>query len=1032
MLNVALDNLGLERIVDTGTGEATAAVVLERDLVTASSDGSVQVWRRSDGALVGRTEAPSPLVALADSGSEMPLLAAVDRAGRLELLDLTDPARPRIRPLDAALSPGEPLRALAFSGHGVNVFNQGADVLAIGARGEVLRADIATGAVVSRGSIRGFRGSLPWRPDGRGLWLTAARFLPEASEDREGVLVATRDGAVAELDLSRHQGKTRVEPGLAPGRILALDRVPYDEPELALGTSGGLVSSDYLYEEKFAAQHGLAVTGVAVGYEEGLRFAGGEGVSLSEEAGIAYDRASAFGPPVRALDIGFTGIAALHPHGLVSVLGPATTGLAPVELEESPVSSFAPDGSLLVAHGYDANHVEEIVAVDPRPLGEEEYEEDREKRTYRPNPSWWPEAEDPEALYVNSVAADESYVVAGGQDPLQTAVVLVWDAKTGKPLHRLALGTGGVDLAEPSIVAKVLLLPKRHEIAAYSAAQELLAVWSTDTWQLQASIPVGPIGDMALSPDESTLVAANLGEDEELEVEPGEETKLLFVDLASDRVEKQVSTTAATAIAFSADGSTLASADKAGTIRFRSANGQGEVRPPIHLGEVAEEMAWSPDGSTLAVDGSEGGIVLVDPESGAISNPLPVFDLSGASPEWSPDGRLLAVPEAEADEDGEGLEPGPIVVWNLGAQNLERRMCQLAGGPATPDDWRGLFAVSSSRPLCRSPQHREPVTPEVDDAGGLEEPEALFESDGSLVAADREGHQARIGRLEQFTTPMPAYDWSPRGLAWSSPGQLNVLTKGATRARSWPCACGGVAWDGNDLVSVEVGGRSLIRLDERNGNVRATPLRSAVRFYSPTLLGMLGDRAIFAASRSEPGRGVPSSLFAVAPGGLVTKLPQQVPGTIYRVYPSASEDTLAFVAASSGVGCYLTTTVGIISEVHGQIDVHFPPSPFGKKLTWVRSVQVAPDGSVAAAIAPGDCGAEAQGGLQPLASRYLLRGGRWRSTGERGWDVQAAADGSAFVLGQPRENEVAATLTLRAGGSSQVLSDRSEGLVVRP
>jgi hypothetical protein len=1028
MLDVAVDGQVVERVVDTGAREVTAALVLERLLITADGDGMVRVWRRSDGALLGERRVGSALIALADSASAMPLVAAADRGGRIALIDLTNPLRPRIWPLDRALPQGERLRALAFSGEGANVFGRGADVVAVGARGLVGYVDATTGELVSRTSLKGFRGNLPWRHNGDGLELTAAKFLPEASEDREGLLVATAAGAVADLDLGRGQGKTIVSPGIAPGRITSLDRVPYWDPELALGAEGGLVASVPFEEGEVAAQRGPTVTGVALGIREGLWWAGEEGVHFGKPT-YSYETNRGFGAPVIGLNSGFGGIAAIHPGGFVSILAPTGTGLSPTELEPTPAASFDPDGRLLVANGYDANHVDDLALVDPRPLGDDEYEEDRVVRSYRPDPDWWPEAEEPDALYVNDIAADGEFVVAAGQDPEHKAAVLVWDA-TGEPLRRLTLGTASVETGEPSVVARVLPMPGRHEIAAYSAVQELIAIWSTDSWQLETAIPVGPLGDLSLAPDERTIAAVDLGEDEEGYVEAGERTDLMFIDVDRGKVDHEVARRGVERVAWSPDGSSLATADVGAALRLLSPDGREEVRPPIHLEDAVEGLAWRPDGDILAASLQDGGIALVDPGTGTVSAPLPnEAEFEAPGPEWSPDGGLLAAPSSEYDESIEGFAPGPLTLWALSAPRLERRMCQLAARPATPADWVRYVDTGAPRRLCRSPRHRDPARPPVGDASKLRGLDLVYQAAGALFAADLAGHHVRIGRLEDYPNPTPAYAWSGNALAWSSPGQANVLEEGQARARSWPCTCSGIAWNGGEVVSLEVSGRALIRIDPERDTVRSVRVRGALP-YAPTLLGMVGDTAVVAAYEREPDRSTPSTLFAISPDGRTERLPGDAHGSIYMHDPTASPDKLAFVAGFYAGVCEGSTSIGVVSLAGGKVRVRFPPSPLSEDAA-VRSVQVAADGSVLATLVPVPCQMGSPTEPEPAARRFLLEGDRWRSLGGRGWDVQATAEGVA-VLERSAEWGVPGELALVANGSRRVLAPRAAGLVARP
>jgi WD40 repeat protein len=1003
MIDVAVDGRGVERVVKTGSGEVSAALVLEGHLVTAGGNGSVQVWRRSDGALLGETEAAAPIAALTDTDTSSPFLAAVDDRGAVELVDLADPGKPRVLPLGPRLAGGETPLAVAFS-------KEPLEVVAVGAGGELLRVDQTTGKIVSRASLRDFRGSLPWRSDGSGLHLSAAKFVPEVYEDEEGLLVATADGSVADLDLARGQGKTVLDAGVAPGRVLDLDRAPYSEFGMAVAASGGYVVSeeDALSEPRPIA--GPPVTAVAIDSEGGLWRGGSGGVAVPETS----DRPLS-GPPVRGFGPGFHGIAALNAGGRASVLGPAGVGISMADTEVTPIASFDPDGRLLIASGYDANHIEEIRAVRPQPrLPDDGYQEEDVLKTYRPDREWWPEAEDPDALYLNDVVSDGEHVVAAGQDPEGEAAVMVWDAHSGEPLQHLTLGTGGLSTALPSIVTKVVLLPERHEIAAYSAAQELIAIWSTESWELEDSVPVGAVGSLSVSPDESTIVTVGLAADPEFDVESGEPIDLNFVDVEGARLDHEVRLPGAVEAAISPDGATLAVADAGGSLRFRSADGRQREGAAVELGGAAAALAWRPDGELLAVALREGEILLVDPRSGEVSESLPVETYSPSQGlSWSKDGSLLATLSAEIEEEGEGYDPGPARIWTLDGASLERRMCELAGCGSSSAE-----AIAAAGPL--------------DDASRLSGIDLVFGREGDLVAADLEGETARIGHLEEYPNPPVAYDWSGDGdLAWSSPGQVSVLLSGAERPRAWPCACAGVAWDGEEVLSLKLDGSALVRVDPARGSLSTSPIRGLPPF-APTLLGVVGGQPIAAAYEREPDRSTFSDLYRIDSDGSARFI-GEADGSIYKLWPSSSPRALAFVAGLSSGVCYSTTNVGIVAAgAGGEVSVRVPPPPLGEEPVLVRSVQMAADGSVGATF--GRIGCDEEGILEdqePLAERYLLDAGRWQPTGAEGFDVQATANGTAEVK-RSDQRAIPGALALVSDGDRRLLAPQIEGLVARP
>jgi len=1005
MIDTAVENQLVESAVKTGE-DVTAALVTETELVTAGAGGSVKSWDREEGAPLAETQVGRPIELLAEGESGSPVVAAVDHSGRLALVDLSDPGLLRILPLAARLKVKETPVALAFSQ------NPG-EIVAVGSGGEVLRADATTGTPLSRSNLREMRGDLPWKGT-ESLELAAARFVPEVYEDEEGLLVGLTDGAVADVDLVRGQGKTVLDVGIAPGRILSLDRIPYGETVLAVGTSGGVVTQSEEGEPN--PYPGPAITGVVAELEGGIWAGGKEGVSFGP-----YFQSPDSGPSVLGFEVSHDGIAAIGPGGRVSILGRPGVGLSLEETETTPVAAFDFHDHLLLAEGFDANHIEELHAVRPQaPLPGDEYSEEDVVQTYQPGKDWWPGAEEDEsafaeapALYLNDVVGDEEFVAAGGQDPNGDAAVMVWDAHSGKPLQHLPLGTGGVETELPSIISQVLLLPGKHELAAYSATQELLAIWSTDSWELVDSVPVGPAGSIALSPDEDTILTVGV-ELEEAEEEDYDETdnltELKFVDVDSGQVTGEVPTHGVSEAAFSPDGSILALGDENGYLRLRSPDGREPAGPLVQLRGNPEALAWRPDGEMIAVSLYQ-GVVLVDPASGEVSEPLPPHDeyspALGLS--WSSDGSMLATLNPTEAEEGEGYDPGPAEIWTLGAEALERRMC----------------AVSA----CRS--DKAPSGNRVD-ASQLSSADLAYRKNGDLFAADLDGGATWIGRMDEFSTPPPSYDWSEEGFAWSAPGRIGVLLDGEEKARFWPCVCGGVAWSGDEIVTLETNGKNLVRIDPRREKLRATPVHGLPSFQ-PALLGVVGGSPILSAYGSEPDRSTPSMLFQVRPDGRVQKITKDAHGSIYRIWPSSSPSKLAFVANLSGGACYSFDHVGVLSQgPGGRLGLSFPPSPLGEEEpSSVRSLQVAGDGTVTATIGGIGCTDDGRPeDHEPLAKRYRLEGNRWTPTGEEGYDVQAVA--GTPVIEESEGFSRPGTLLVGVGEDSQEIAADVEGMVARP
>lgn len=701
MLEVALKGSGVERVIETGANRVTATIRLEHLILTSGDDSVLRVWRPATGALVGEARSPHAFVTFGEAAG-LPLAAAADSTGLITLVDLSDPHHPRLLPLAESAGRGKAL-AIGFSAGGKQV-------LVVRHDGEVERFATVGGRRLGSASIlQGLTGA----SDPGSAALVIAQFAEEYLGPPRHLLLAFANGAVVSVGTGGGGARLLLAPGQTPGAITSVAQIP--SGQIAVGTRGGLVSVEKRGETPIV-ETGPPVSGVAFNDEDELLIAETEGVTRRSED---WESHGPYGRTALGLSGGHGGVLALNPDGAITVLGPIESGLGlPHPSVYSPVVAFLPGGGLVLAEGWAPNHIERLVAVRP---GHETVEGNEvpspEIRAYEPAASWWPDPEESEegeeesGLYVNDVVADREFVGAGGQDPNGEAAVMVWDAGSGRPVRHLPLSTGGLNPNEPSIVTTLALIPGKHLLAAYSAVQQLVAVWSTDSWKLLASIPVGQAGDLEVSPDESTLVAVGVNSDEETVGSGKVPSKLVFIDTGSMAIDHEVRSEEVDRAVFSPDGTQLSLLGLDGTLRFRSADGRVEDGPPIQLEGQPLELAWRPDGKLLAVSVDERGVVLVDPHSRQVSAPLPnetteVFDLA-----WSGDGRFLADSAAAEDEETGVYDAEATEIWGLSAPRLQRRMCQLAGGPMDSADWHKLVDPElPARRLCR-PQVALPSSP---------------------------------------------------------------------------------------------------------------------------------------------------------------------------------------------------------------------------------------------------------------------------------------------------------------------------------
>jgi hypothetical protein len=690
MLEIALQNLGIERRIDTGSPQVTAALRLRHLLVTAGGDRALRVWRPATGSLIGVAHSRRPFVSLGEAFG-LPLAVGADKAGALTLVDMSDPHHPRLRDLPKSHGRG-PALTTSFSSAGNQV--------------RVLRSDGELEAFTTLGGRRVDAVDLVAADEGL-LGGSSLGHLKLAQFETSGwgaptqLLLGFSNGAVVRSDLRGTAAILLVPPGFSSAPLTSLAAEP-GGGEIAIGTKAGMITLGRPGASP-ELRPGPSPSSVAFNSDDELLAADAEGLARSTNVYLP-EEANPVGP-LFTLVPGAGGVVGLYRGGVVALIGPTATGVGLEGFVDGPALSFLPGGDLAVAEQAYEDQSDAISIVRPG------HEVDNgfpvvnpEVRSLRAGPHWWPKEAASETglgLYLNDVVADREFIVAGGQDPTGEAAVLVWSTRTGMPVRRLPLATGGLNPEEPSIVADVVLVPGQDLLAAYSAAQQLVAIWSTTTWKLVASVPVGRATDLTVTPDESSLVLVGPQHevaDAEFQTGP---SKLTFIDPADGRIDHEVQIPEAGAIAYSPDGQSLALAAKGGTLRLLSDDGRKELRPPIHLDAEPLAIAWQPEGGLIAV-GTEGfGVELVNPLTAKESAALPSDGEWVSALSWSPDGHFLADVPGLQGEDG-NYEPGPTEIWKVGDGFLRKRMCQLAGGPIGRKQWRSLIGDGGSyRALCR-------------------------------------------------------------------------------------------------------------------------------------------------------------------------------------------------------------------------------------------------------------------------------------------------------------------------------------------
>jgi WD40 repeat protein len=968
----------------------TAATASSTAVIAADDTDELGVWSPQTGQLTARRTLERPLVKLASSQHSQ-LAVSVDTASVITVWDLADPYHPDALTLGRAPVPADQIAAIGPDGN---------DVLLLTTDGTLYPYDVATGARLPRESWQQLTGH---RSSAAGM-VTAASLATNEYSDQTTVLIGTASEGVIRVELGHAPGRRVIAPNAFTGTVTSLLEIEYSEPRYVLGTTAGVFQFNEHGHEISARRGppdaGLALTRNASTDATTLYTADAAGTTatpLNVPTGTGTELPEPSGRPMASMTQGATGPVGVAQDGTI-LFTRSAAGLSRPTAEATSIATFTPDGDLLETRGENATHVERIVKVRPDASESADgFPEDHIVKSYYPAHGWWSSEEASQVgWYVNSAVSDGQYVAAGGQDPTHTAVVLVWNAKTGRPIRRLALtegaplGTGVRGETAPSLVTQVVLLPHRHLLAAYSTLQELLVLWSTDTWQEVASIPVGPIADFDVSPDESTVMLVSLA-DSISEVHAGNtSSRLLFVDLSAKQITRTVAAPGAELAAYDESGGLVVFSDDGERIAQRTSSGTRAGARTINVEGNPNSIAIRAHSSLVALGSRYGGVMLANLQGGQVSAAL--APPPGASPidvDFSPNGALLVATNGIAQERNFANETQPSL-WNLSDGSLERRLCELAGGNPSTAQWRAWFPKIHRRELCPIPRSGQPAQRTV------AEPEIAYQVGETIYVADRSGGAIPFGSDGNRLTPT-SFAWSPAGaVAWLSEDTLNVVQPGRGLYTA-PCPCSGVRFAGEEVVALEADGSTLLRFPPALTRPRRRVIASKAA-YQATLLAATPTGALASGFVSEPMLASNSLLYRILPHGLVQPV-RHLPNGQIQPPTATSPDgkTIALVSLLSGGACFNPERILLLDTQTGKVTA--PSMPAGIESPTVRSLWWTPSGQLDAMIAAG-CAKPTGGEADlPLAQEYRLEGKRLQPTGVRAYSMEQTPTATAKVIG---------------------------------
>jgi WD40 repeat protein len=375
--------------------------------------------------------------------------------------------------------------------------------------------------------------------------------------------------------------------------------------------------------------------------------------------------------------------------GAMVVLDVSMTRMRRPSAQGSTALAFGPDGSLVLTNTDPAhNRASSLYTLQPSA-------DPGDGQSYEPAAEWFgPDQE----FFVNDVAVTDRYVAVAGQDPARRGVVLVWDARTRRPLTTLPFAGGDPDLATSVVLDTALNL-----LVARNTAGELVA-WSTTTWSEAFRLQLGPGGDLEAVGPEGKLLVTTINDEPEPDRPSARHAQLAFVDLERRRVTRRAVPSGAHEVATTRDGRMIAVLTFNDRVLLMTSAGR-LLRDPIDIGGFGLSLAFSPDGRQLAISRADGQIVVFDVASRTQAY-AGFADRTGDIPvqiAWDPTGQVIAALSGRPQHDFFRVDR--VDRWFVAPHVWVSALCELIGGEVSETAWRAAFGSSLPRRDLCTPGH---------------------------------------------------------------------------------------------------------------------------------------------------------------------------------------------------------------------------------------------------------------------------------------------------------------------------------------